>query len=80
VHFVSRKIRAAPIVQDGKSLGWWAAVAWDPRRALPTYSETFIAGLVAYTRHRFPGKRFERVAPAVPRPPHQEVSPAFRSR
>jgi LysR family transcriptional regulator, cyn operon transcriptional activator len=80
VHFVSRKIRAAPIVQDGKSLGWWAAVAWDSRRSLPRYSEAFIEGLAAYTRHRFPGKQFERVAPAVPRPPHQETAPGSRSR
>jgi hypothetical protein len=57
-----------------KSLGWWAAVAWDPRRSLPTYSEAFIGGLAAYTRHNFPGKRFEKVAPAVPRPPHQETA------
>jgi hypothetical protein len=70
----------AAIVQDGKSLGWWAAVTWDPRRSLPIYSEAFIAGLAAYTRHSFPGKRFEGVAPAVPRPPLQETAPRPRSR
>jgi DNA-binding transcriptional LysR family regulator len=80
VQFVSKKIQAAPILQDGKSLGWWAAVTWDPRRALPLYSESFIEGLVAYTRRGFPGKRFERVAPAVPRPLHQEASAASRPR
>jgi LysR family transcriptional regulator, cyn operon transcriptional activator len=80
VHFASKRIQVAPIVQDGKSLGWWAAVAWDPRRSLPIYSERFIEGLAAYTRHTFPGKRFERVAPAVPRPPEQETTPASQSR
>jgi DNA-binding transcriptional LysR family regulator len=80
VHFVSKKIQVTPIVQDGKSLGWWAAVAWDPRRSRPSYSEGFIDGLAAYTRRSFPGKRFERLAPAVPRPPHPETAPAPRPR
>jgi DNA-binding transcriptional LysR family regulator len=80
VRFVSKKIQVVPIVQESKSLGWWAAVAWDPRRSLPSYSEGFIAGLAAYTRRRFPGQRFERLAPAVPRPPHQETAPAPRPR
>jgi hypothetical protein len=74
------RINVTPIVQDGKSLGWWAAVAWDPRRSRPSYSAGFIEGLAAYTRRSFPGKRFERLAPAVPRPPHPETAPAPRPR
>lgn len=80
VRFVWERIRVAPIVQDGKSLGWWAAVAWDPHRNLPSYSESFIAGLAAYPHRRFPGQRFERVAPEVPRPPRPETALASRPR
>ena len=35
VRFVSKRIRIVPLLQDGKSLGAWGGLAWDPRRSLP---------------------------------------------
>jgi LysR family cyn operon transcriptional activator len=69
VRFVSKRIHVMPIVQVGKSLGVWGAVVWDARRSQPSHATTFIEALTAYTRRTFPGQRFDRVAPPVPRPP-----------
>jgi hypothetical protein len=58
-----------PILQEGRSLGFWGAVIWDPRRPLPVYAESFIEAAAAYLSRTPPGRRFEQVAPPVPRPP-----------
>jgi LysR family cyn operon transcriptional activator len=68
VLFVSRAIQIMPIVQDGKSLGVWGGLAWDPRRALPAYATTFVDDLTAYVARRAPGRRFDRIAPPLPSP------------
>jgi DNA-binding transcriptional LysR family regulator len=62
------RLRIAPVIHGTTSLGFWVAVVWDPRRFLPTYGEEFVSELVEYTRRGYPGKRFERLAPAVHRP------------
>ena len=62
-------VRRVPVVQEGKSLGGWVAVQWNPRRSLPVYAQDFVADIAAYTRRTYPGREFERFAPAVPRPP-----------
>jgi LysR family transcriptional regulator, cyn operon transcriptional activator len=62
-----RALHRLPIIHEGKSLGQWMAVNWDPRRQLPPYAETFMAELTAYTRRSYPGREFARSAP-VPRP------------
>jgi DNA-binding transcriptional LysR family regulator len=59
--------RVAPVVHGAVSLGFWVAVVWDPRRFLPPYAKEFVTALVEYTRRNYPGKRFERLAPAVRR-------------
>jgi hypothetical protein len=69
VRFLSTRIHAMPIVQAGASLGVWGAVMWDGRRPQPSHATTFVEALTAYTRRTFPGRRFDRVAPPVPRPP-----------
>ena len=61
-------VRAAPLLQDGRSLGAWVVVSWDPRRFLPAYAQAFVDKLAAFTRRVHPGKAFGRVAPPVPRP------------
>lgn len=61
-------LRLAPILLDGKPIGGWLAVNWDPRRFLPPYAKTFIQELAEATRYSYPGKEFEGVAPPVPRP------------
>jgi LysR family cyn operon transcriptional activator len=80
VRFTSRKIRIMPIVQEGKSLGTWGAVAWALRRSLPAYAEAFIDELEAYTRETFPGSHLDKVAPPVPQPPDQARVPTSRRR
>jgi len=66
VRFVSKRVHIAPLVQGGKTLGTWAGLTWDPRRALPVYATSFIEELTAYAAHSAPGKRFDRVGPPVP--------------
>jgi DNA-binding transcriptional LysR family regulator len=68
VRIVSRKVRALPILQEGASLGAWGGVVWDPRRALPVYAVSFVEQLAAHVSRSAPGKRFDRIAPPVPRP------------
>jgi DNA-binding transcriptional LysR family regulator len=62
-------VRLVPVVQDGKSLGGWAAIQWDPRRFLPVYAQDFIADITLYTSRVYPGRELGRAAPPVPRPP-----------
>jgi DNA-binding transcriptional LysR family regulator len=69
VQFVTKRIRLMPIVAKGKSLGTWGSVVWDARRAQPIYATSFIEELTTYAQRSFPGKRFDGIAPPVPRPP-----------
>jgi DNA-binding transcriptional LysR family regulator len=65
VRLASWRVRAAPVLCEGRSLGGPVAVAWDPRRFLPPYASTFIDELVAYTRRSYPGREFDRLAAPV---------------
>jgi hypothetical protein len=40
-----------PLLQEGKSLGAWGGLAWDPRRSLPVYATSFMKDLAAYISH-----------------------------
>jgi DNA-binding transcriptional LysR family regulator len=64
-----RGVHVAPLHHAGAALGAWGRIIWDPRRFLPAFAQSFIDGLVNYTRRTYPGRRFERYAPPVPRPP-----------
>jgi LysR family transcriptional regulator, cyn operon transcriptional activator len=66
VGFTRARVRAAPILHAGTSLGCWMAANWDPRRFLPPYAERFVEALAAYAR-RDTGRQF-RHAPPVPVP------------
>jgi LysR family cyn operon transcriptional activator len=72
VRFASKKIQILPLIQDGRSLGAWGGLAWDPRRALPAYATIlqyatiFLEELTAYARRAAPGRRFDRVCPLPP--------------
>ena len=61
----AQRVRAAPIVWSGRSLGGDVAVTWNPQRFLPPYAEAFVEQLVAHTRRSYPGRQFDRVAPPV---------------
>lgn len=69
VRVASPRVRAAPIVWAGGSLGGDVAVTWSPQRFLPPYAEAFVEQLASYTRRSYPGRRFERTAPPVRRSP-----------
>jgi DNA-binding transcriptional LysR family regulator len=69
-------VRAVPLLQDGRSLGAWVAVSWDPRRFLSAYAQAFVDELAAFTRRSYPGRALGRGAPPVPRP-HLEPSEAI---
>lgn len=68
VQFARKGLRVACVLQDGKSLGRWFAVNWNPRRFLLPHAESFMDELVACTRRSYPGKEFDRFAPPVPKP------------
>jgi LysR family cyn operon transcriptional activator len=66
------RFQVAPLVHGAVSLGFWVSVVWDPRRFLPVYGERFVTGLVEHTRARHPGRRFERLGPALRQPERSE--------
>ena len=68
VWFSDRTVHVAPLLHAGESLGMWGWVVWDPKRFLPAFTKSFIDGLVDYSRRLYPGRRFDRRAPSVPRP------------
>lgn len=68
VWFTGRKVHVAPILHARASLGMWGWIVWDPKRFLPAFARSFIDGLVEYTSRIYPGRGFDRRAPAVPRP------------
>jgi LysR family transcriptional regulator, cyn operon transcriptional activator len=69
VRFVAKRIQIMPLLQDGKALGAWGGLAWDPRRTLPSYAQSFIDDLSAYVSRTAPGRRFQRTALPLTRTP-----------
>jgi LysR family cyn operon transcriptional activator len=65
---LDENLRALPLVLRGASIGHWEAVCWDPRRLLPPYVEAFVNELAAYATNAFPGRKFVRRAPPLPKP------------
>jgi DNA-binding transcriptional LysR family regulator len=65
---LDENLRALPLVLRGASIGHWEAVCWDPRRLAPAYVETFVNELAAYAPTAFPGRKFVRRAPPMPKP------------
>lgn len=68
VWFSDQMVRVVPILHARESLGMWGWVVWDPKRFLPAFTESFVDNLVEYSHRLYPGRRFERRAPPVPRP------------
>jgi len=67
-HLPKAGIRAIPVVHRKEAIGRWSMVAWDPRRFLAPYAETFVEELVARVRRDFPGRAIVSRAPRLPRP------------
>lgn len=47
---------AVPLTQNGRALGLWMQVLWDPRRYTPPAAHKFIAALREQTQADYPGK------------------------
>jgi LysR family cyn operon transcriptional activator len=61
-------VRGIPLLQRGTAVGRWLRVAWQPQRFLPAFAERFIEELAVHCRRSYPGREFNRYAPALPRP------------
>lgn len=48
----------ARLLQDGKQLGLWLSVIWNPRRYLTPAARGFIDEIFRFTRRDYPGKDF----------------------
>ena len=65
------RVAIAGMLHDGRPLGLWGRVVWDPDRHLPAYASDFIEILARCTRTSYPGHRL-RLTRAVPRPADAE--------
>jgi LysR family cyn operon transcriptional activator len=54
--FDPRGLRIAALVQRGKALGAWAAIAWDPNRFQPPFLQRFVEELTTYSRRSHPNR------------------------
>jgi LysR family transcriptional regulator, cyn operon transcriptional activator len=62
------QVRGIPLTQRGSAVGRWLRIAWQPQRFLSVFAERFIAELRVHCRRGYPGREFNRHAPALPRP------------
>jgi LysR family transcriptional regulator, cyn operon transcriptional activator len=62
------RVRGIPLVHRGAVLGRWLRLAWHPERFMAAFARQFVDELVAYCEQRYPGRKFARIAPAMPRP------------
>ena len=58
VKFSGRTPPIIPLHQEGRQLGLWISVVWDPRRYLPPTARTFVDVIHRFTRKDYPGKTF----------------------
>jgi DNA-binding transcriptional LysR family regulator len=61
-------VRVAVVVHRGVPIGQWTVAAWEPRRFLPSFAETFIEEVVAHCQSNYPGREYVQRAPALPKP------------
>lgn len=65
---VQRGVRAIPLLHNGRPMGVWMSIIWDPRRFLTLAAKKFIEQIRAHSRRSYPGKRLRLTAPPIPRP------------
>jgi len=56
VRMAVHRYRVLPLRQEGRQLGLWMSVIWDPRRYLPPAARIFIDEAYRFTRRQYPGK------------------------
>lgn len=49
-------VRALPVLHEGRPIGTWATVVWDPRRDLTPAAKDLIETLVATAQSSYPGR------------------------
>jgi LysR family cyn operon transcriptional activator len=47
-----------PLHQEGRQLGLWMSIIWDPRRYLPPAAQLLVEETYKFTRRDYPGKAF----------------------
>ncbi len=55
VAFAPPRVAVVGLVHEGRPLGLWGRVAWDPRRYVPPFAEAFVETLVRCMKRSFPG-------------------------
>lgn len=50
--------RVLPLQQEGRQLGHWVSLIWNPRRYMPPFAKSFMEEVYRYTRRQYPGKAF----------------------
>lgn len=68
-----RDVCFTPIVHDGRAVGHWTMLAWDPRRPAMPHVAAFVGELAGYARAVQPGRKVVADAPAIPRPEQPPV-------
>ena len=58
VRFAKGHPRVVPLAQNGRALGLWMQVLWDPRRYTSPPVHNFIAVVSEHTKADYPGKSF----------------------
>jgi len=61
-------ISVAVVMHREIPLGLWTIAAWDPLRYLAPYASRFIEGLADHCQRGYPGLKYVRKAPRLPKP------------
>ncbi len=58
VRLLTPRQKIIRLQQEGRQLGLWMSVIWDPRRYMLRATKIFIEEAYRFTRRRYPGKAF----------------------
>lgn len=58
VRLLRRRQKIIRLQHDGRQLGLWMSVIWDPRRYMTQAAKIFIEEAYRFTRQQYPGKAF----------------------
>ena len=68
VRLINVRQRVLPLEQDGRQIGLWMSVIWDPKRYVSPPAKIFIDLASRFTQRQYPGKsfRFARLVDSFP--------------
>lgn len=58
VRLLNVREKVLPLQQEGRQLGLWMSVIWDPKRYVAPAAKIFIEEAYRFTRRQYPGKAF----------------------